>query len=179
MDRKVGIVAALMRAVLVLVCAAAVSKAGAAERVPDACGLLSRTEIQRAIGGTAAGFNHATTFRGGSTSMCQGNIAGATVTVRVSIESKQDEANEQTIAQMMSSSGGKVETVTAGAVTCTTITPPRSMVAYGYDSMCRISQGWREVAVQASTRDRKAVVAITPLRQLVTLAARRLSAAAQ
>jgi hypothetical protein len=156
-----------------VVYAALVANAGAAENIPDACSLLSRAEIQGAIGGTATGFEHATAFRDGSTSMCQGSAAGAAITVRVSIESKQDRANEQTIARMMSSSGGEVETATAGAVTCTTMVPPQSMMEYGFDSICKISQDGREVAVQASTRDRKAMVPVRALRQLVTLAGNR------
>jgi hypothetical protein len=44
-----------------VVCAALAVNAGAAERIPDACRLLSRAEIQGAIGGTATGFEHATT----------------------------------------------------------------------------------------------------------------------
>lgn len=157
-------------------CAAFAVNVRAAEGVPDACKLLSRAEIQSAIGGPATGFEHATTFRNGSTSMCQGSIGGAAVTVRVSIASEEDRANEQTIAQMMSKSGGRVETETAGAVTCTTMIPPPSMLEYGYDSMCRISQSGREVAVQASTRNRNAIVDAARLRQLVTLAAARLKA---
>jgi hypothetical protein len=35
-----------------VVCAALAVNAGAAERIPDACRLLSRAEIQGAIGGT-------------------------------------------------------------------------------------------------------------------------------
>ena len=156
-----------------VVCAALAVNAGAAESIPDACRLLSRAEIQGAIGGTATGFEHATTFRDGSTSICQGSVGGATITVRDSIESKQDNASERTIAQMMSSSGGDVETATTGAVTCTTTVPSQSMMEYGFDSICKIGQDGREVAVQASTRDRKAMVPVKALRQLVTLAGNR------
>ena len=88
---------------------------------------------------------------------------------------EQDRANEQTIAQMMSSSGGKVETMTAGAVTCTTIVPPQSMKEYGFDSMCKISQNRCEVAVRASARDRKAKVPVAALSRLVTLAGNHFS----
>lgn len=157
-----------------VVCAALPMNLGAAESVPDACKLLSRMEIQREIGGTATGFEHPTTFRNGSTSMCQGSVGGATITMRVSIESKEDMANEQTIAQMMSASGGEVETVTAGAVTCTTMAPPQSMMEYGYDSICRISHSGLDIAVQANAHDRKAIVPVARLRPLVTLAAGRL-----
>jgi len=95
-----------------VVCAALAVNAGAAESIPDACRLLSRAEIQGAIGGTATGFEHATTFRDGSTSICQGSVGGATITVRDSIESKQDNANERTIAQMMTTrSARSVRTV--------------------------------------------------------------------
>jgi hypothetical protein len=76
---------------------------------------------------------------------------------------------------MISSNGGEVETVTAGAVTCTTTVPAQSMIEYGFDSMCKISKDGREVAVQASTRDRNAMVPVTALRQLVMLASNRLS----
>jgi hypothetical protein len=158
---------------MTLVYAALAVNVGTAEGIPDACKLLSHAEIQSAFGVTATGFEHATTFRDGSTSICQGSVGGATVTLRVSIESEQDSANERTIGQMMSGSGGEVDTVTTGAVTCTTMVPPQSMVEYGFDSMCKISQGGREVAVQASTRDRKAIVPVTALRQLVTLAGSR------
>lgn len=147
----------------------------AADRIPDACVLLSRAQIQSVVGGTARGFEHPTTFRDGSTSICQGSVGGATVTVRVSIESEQDRANEQTISRMMSSSGGEVKTVTMDGVTCTSMVPPQSMIEYGFDSMCKISKDGREVAVQASTRDRKAMVLVTALRKLVTLAGNRFS----
>ncbi|HUN56743.1 MAG TPA: hypothetical protein VMU41_01390 [Candidatus Binataceae bacterium] len=168
-----------MRAAIALmigvVCATVGAHAIAAESLPDACGLLSRAEIEHAIGGPATGFDHATTFREGSTSICQGSAGGATVTVRVSIESEQDEENERTIRQMMRSSGGKVETERAGAVTCTTTIPPESMMQYGFDSMCRVSEGGREAAVQASTRERKNMVPVADLRRLVILAGNRLS----
>jgi hypothetical protein len=64
--------------------------------------------------------------------------------------------------------------VKEGAVTCTAIAPPQSMIEYGFDSICEVSEDSREVAVQASTRDRKAMVPMTDLRQLVTLAGSRL-----
>ncbi len=91
-------VAAIM---IVLASLAAGTRIAAAAGLADACGWLTRAEIQHAIGGTAAGFDHPTTFRGGSTSLCQGQVSGATVTVRVSAESKEDSANERAIAQMI------------------------------------------------------------------------------
>jgi hypothetical protein len=95
----------------------------------------------------------------------------------VSLESAQDPRNEQAIARMMINRGGDVKTATTGAVTCTTIVPPPSMSEYGYDSICKISGNGREVAVQASTRDRNARVPVGPLRQLVMLAEHRLAGA--
>lgn len=145
----------------------------AAVGITDACGLLAREEIQRAIGGAVTGFDHVTAFRGGSTSMCQGQVNGATVTVRVSAESEQDSANERAIAQMIANSGGKVETETTGGVKCTEILPSATMSDYGYDSMCEVKKGSRTIAVQASTHDRKAIVPVAALRRLVTLAAGR------
>src|ERR1700728_4525243 len=76
------------RMLIGVACVALAVNPATAETVPDACKLLSRMEIQREIGGTATGFAHATTFRNGSTSMCQGSVGGATITVRISIESK-------------------------------------------------------------------------------------------
>jgi hypothetical protein len=146
--------------------------AGAAG-MANACSLLTLGEIQHALGGAVTGFDHATAFRGGSTSMCQGQVSGATVTVRVSAESQQDSANEQTIAQMITSSGGKVETERTEGVTCTTIIPTAAMSDYGYDSMCEVKADSRTMAVQASTRDQKAIVPVAALRELVKLAARR------
>src|ERR1700684_2447170 len=132
---------------IVLTSIVAGSRIAAAAGMADACGLLARVEIQHALGGTAAGFDHATAFRGGSTSMCQGQVSGATVTVRVSTESEQDGANERAIAQMITNSGGKVETEKAGTVTCTTIVPSAAMSDYGYDSICELKAGSRTIAV--------------------------------
>jgi hypothetical protein len=170
----VGTAVRIMIAVVGVTLAA---NAGAAGSVPDACRLMSRGEIQRAIGRTATGFEHATTFRNGSTSMCEGNVGGATVTLRVSIESEQDRANEQTIAKMISSSGGQVKTVEADGVACMTVIPPASMMEYGFDSMCKVNRDGREVAIQSSTHERQAMVPVARLRPLVTLAADRLGAA--
>jgi hypothetical protein len=166
MKRSAGIV-------IVLISIVSGMRIAAAAGMANVCGLLARGEIQHALGGTATGFDHATEFRGGSTSMCQGQASGATVTVRVSAESEQDSANEQTIAQMITNSGGKVETETTEGVTCTTIIPTAAMSDYGYDSMCEVKEGSRTIAVQASTRDRKAIVPVAALRGLVRLAARR------
>jgi len=163
-------VAAIM---IVLASLAAGTRIAAAAGLADACGWLTRAEIQHAIGGTAAGFDHPTTFRGGSTSLCQGQVSGATVTVRVSAESKEDSANERAIAQMISDSGGKVETQTMEGMTCTKIVPSAAMSAYGYDSMCEIKAGSHTLAVQASTHDQKAIVPVAALQELVKLAARR------
>lgn len=112
-------------------------------------------------------------FRGGCTSLCQGRVNGAAVTVRISVESEQDSANERAIAQMISDSGGKVETATTEGMTCTEIVPSAAMSDYGYDSMCEVKAGSHTLAVQASTHDRKAIVPVAALQELVTLAARR------
>jgi hypothetical protein len=154
----------------------AINSCLAAEIVPDACGLVSRAEIQSALGSSPAGMDHAVTFRGGSTSLCQGRIGQVTLTVRVSVRSEQDSDNEATIAQMIITGGGKVETVITGAAKCTTIVPAATMAGeYGYDSMCAISLGNREVAVQAETHRLDDLIPVAKLRSLVMLAAKRLT----
>jgi hypothetical protein len=147
----------------------------AAEVVPDACGLLSRAEIQAVLGARPIGMEHAVKFRGGTTSLCQGRIGELTLTVRISMRSAQDSANEASIAQMITAGGGTVETIRTGATACTTIVPANAMAAeYGYDSMCTMNLGGREVAVQAETHRSDALVPAAKLRPLVTLAAKRL-----
>lgn len=159
--------------VIILISIETGMKVAGAAGMGNACGLLTRREIQHALGGAVTGFDHATAFRGGSTSMCQGQVSGATVTVRVSAESEQDSANERAIAQMITNSGGKVETETTEGVTCTEIVPSAAMSDYGYDSMCEVKADSRTIAVQANTRDQKAIVPLAALRELVKLAARR------
>jgi hypothetical protein len=95
------------------------------------------------------------------------------VTVRFSMGSIQNRANEQTIARMLSSSGANVQTVTAGRVTCTTMVPPRSMMEYGFDSMLQDQSGQERSRGAGETRDRNAIIPVTVLRQLVTLAGNR------
>jgi hypothetical protein len=48
---------------------------------------------------------------------------------------------------------------------------------YGYDSMCTVSLGEREVAVQAETHRLDALIASAKLRALVALAAKHLTGA--
>src|SRR5271154_6608109 len=108
----------------------------AAEIVPDACRLLTTSEIHEAAGGSVTGFGSASTLRGGTSSLCQGRAGGAMTTIRVSEQAGQDAQNEQIIRRMITANGGKVATVQTGAVACTTIVPaPAMAVEYGYDSM--------------------------------------------
>ena len=148
----------------------------AADGIPDSCRLLNQAEIRNAMGGKVSGFKAPSTFRGGSSSLCQGRAGGAVLTIRVSEQSKQDDQNEGVIEQMISEGGGKVETVRTGAVACTTIVPAPAMAAdYGYDSLCAISEGGREIAVQAATHDQAEIAPVAQLRRLVLIAAQRLN----
>jgi hypothetical protein len=148
----------------------------AAEVIPDACSVLPGAEIQAVLGKPPIGMDHAVTFRGGTTSLCQGRLGEVTLTVRISMRSAQDSANEGTIAQMIIAGGGKVETVKTGATVCTTIAPAPAMASqYGYDSMCSIALGEREVAVQAETHRLDALIPAAKLRTLVGLAAKHLT----
>ena len=148
----------------------------AAATFPDACNLLSRAEIQAILGAPLTGMDKAVTFRGATTSLCQGRIGEVTLTVRISRRSAQDSDNEATIGQMIVAGGGKVETVRTGGTACATIVPAAAMATeYGYDSMCTISLGEREVAVQGETHRLDALIPAAKLRPLETLAARRLA----
>jgi hypothetical protein len=152
----------------------------AAEKMPNACGLLSPIEIQQVLGAMPIGMDHALAFRGGSTSLCQGRLGAVTLTIRVSISSTQDRTNEAIIAQMIKAGGGKVDTLNASDTSCTTIVPAPAMAAeYGYDSMCTIRAGDREIAVQAETHQLISLVPAMKLHTLVVLAARHLDAASK
>jgi hypothetical protein len=170
--RKAG-TALILMSLMIFAGSAITSAAG---KVPDACGLLSRAEIQSALGAAPAGMVRAITFRQGTTSLCQGRIGGVTLTVRISARSTRDSDDEAAIGQMIIAGGGKVNTVRTGGMTCTTILPAAPMAAeYGYDSLCTLDAGEREVAVQTETHDLDALVPVAKLAPLVGVAAMRLA----
>jgi hypothetical protein len=149
----------------------------AAEKVPNACHLLSPIEIQDVLGVMPIGMDQPLGFRGGATSLCQGRLGAVTLTVRVSIRSRQDQENEAIIAQMIRAGGGTVDTLNQGDTTCTAIIPSPAMAAeYGYDSMCTLNAGDREIAVQAETHQLISLVPAVKLHKLVILAVSHLDA---
>jgi len=145
-------------AVIVLL-AASVSGAG----TEDACSLLSPAEVTAAFGAKVP-------LKGGSmgtVKVCSGNTATATILIRLAKSKGKASADAAAAGiQMMKDLGAQVEVKTFGPITCSTITPPKNMEQYGFNTTCSVVKGGFVGAIEVTAKAKKDQVPIEKLRPL-------------
>lgn len=170
----------LVRAALVGALAAALAigaqtlaRAGGGSK---ACGLLTAAELEGVLGGKVPGLKgeNITAQTGpGPAGKVEAQLCSAeTPTAKVLLRwakapptkgQSNVEAEGIKIAKQM---GAQVDVKTFGAITCSTMIPPKNLEQYGFNTTCSVVKGNEVAAVEVTANSQKDMVSIDKLRPL-------------
>ena len=132
-----------------------------AARAADPCALLTPAEIAQATGAPVSAMKAA------GPGICTGTAPGFDVMLRLAERKGESTGMEDAGTAMIRKMGGQVEIRTFGAMTCSTIVPPATLVSsMGFNTTCSIRKGGWVAAVEVAARDRRAQVPIDTLRPI-------------
>jgi hypothetical protein len=144
-----------------------------------ACGLVTGEELEGALGAKVSGLKpsgmigHADMPK--NTQMCTGSSPAATVMLRIAKGGGGGSDNAAgkgiEIAKKM---GAQVDVKTFGPISCSSMTPPKNMEQYGFNTTCSVVKGGQVAAIEVTAKTKNDVVSIDKLRPLAEKMAARL-----
>jgi hypothetical protein len=125
---------------------------------------LTSAEVQAATGLKVSGWRVQPTGQS-EAALCNGDARNATVLLRMATRtgSADRESKGIAIAKQM---GAQVDVKTFGAVTCSSMIPPKSLEQYGFNTTCSVQKGSRIAAIEVTTKTQNDMVPIDKLRPL-------------
>jgi hypothetical protein len=130
-----------------------------------ACKLLTAAELEPVIGGKLSAFNGGSY---GTADVCTAKSASATVMLRWA-KKKEGSASGNAAAaglEIARKMGATVDVKTFGAITCSTVIPPKDKEVYGFNTTCSVSKATEVAAVEVTAKTQKDMVAIDKLHPL-------------
>ena len=136
-----------------------------AQPLPAACSLLTRAEIQSAIGATGP--------MAPAGPFCQGQSQNRRVVLRIAHRAIAEDTETRGI-QAFRNMGGVVDVRRDGDITCSTAIPPASMAAQvGYNTTCSVRHANVVAAIEVAAPTQATMVSIARLRPLADILAGR------
>jgi hypothetical protein len=170
MTRSTSAIGVLVSAVAVIAMAAQTSVAQAPAN--RACGLVTDSELQSALGSKV-------TLKAGSigdVQTCSGETQSARVLVRLFKRIADPSGNaEQAGIDAIRKMGAQVDVKTSGGITCMTAVPPANMAAMGFGTTCTVTNKASTFAViEITAKTQKDMVPMEKLRAVAEKMASRL-----
>lgn len=157
----------LSRSLSAAACTAAfavtVSVALPAAPANGACGLVTPSELETAIGARVT----LTEQNAGDVQMCTGRTP--TVSVMLRLFKRTDDpsgAKEKAGLEMARTMGAQVDVKTFGPITCTTVVPPATLAEHGFGTTCSIRKAPMFAVVEVTAKTQKDMVPIDRLKPL-------------
>jgi hypothetical protein len=139
-----------------------------------ACGLATAAELEAAIGSkiVAGGDGRGASSPAGG-SLCQMQTATGSVLLRLAKKTGKGTGAAEAGIAMAKQMGAQVDVRTFGAITCSTMIPPKAMEQYGFNTTCAVDKGDSVAAVEVTAKSAKDMVSIDRLRPLAEKMATR------
>jgi hypothetical protein len=154
----------VLSAVLALA-AALPSMAAGADKV---CTLVTPAELESIAGSEVT----MTANSLGNAQICSGRTPALSVMLRMA-QRKPGGGNEAAGAAIAEQMGATVEVKTFGAITCSTMVPPKGKEEYGFNTTCSVLKGTTVAAIEITAKSRKDMVPIDKLRPVAEKIAKR------
>jgi hypothetical protein len=165
-----------MRSILIAALACVPAAAADTNR---ACALVTAEELEGALGAKVSGLKPSGMV--GEAGMpkdiqiCSGSSRTATIMLRIAKGgggggSGNAAAKGIEIAKKM---GAQVDVKTFGPITCSTMTPPKNLEQYGFNTTCSVVKGGQVAAIEVTAKTKNDVVPIDKLRPLAEKMASR------
>jgi|GEM_PF-2383812 len=127
-----------------------------------ACGLLTASEIQSAVG-TGVTLNSSGDF-------CLGNWPNGHLMLRLAtgLDPGRDRsgAKEKAGIEMMKNMGAQVDVKTFGPIVCSTLVPPSGKEQMGYNTTCTVSKDTAVAGIEVTAKNKTGMVPIEKLHPL-------------
>jgi hypothetical protein len=151
--------------IILLAALVALSLSGRMEAQSKACSLVTPAELQAALGAQVSDLK-GSSRPGMNLDICQGETPAAKIMLRVAKRSGDGGGMEVKGIEMMKKMGVQVEVKTFGPITCSTMTPPKNMEQYGFNTTCSVLKAGQVAAIEVTAKQQKDMVSIDKLHPL-------------
>lgn len=128
-----------------------------------ACALVTPAELESVLGESVT-LEPQGKMEGGA--LCMGSAPKASVLLRVAKKREGLDDAAKAGVETMRKKGVQVDVRTFGSVTCSTMVPPDSLAAYGFNTTCSITKGKSVAAVEITAKKKADQVSIERLKPL-------------
>jgi hypothetical protein len=132
-----------------------------------ACALASPAEIESVLGAKVAGLNSPGSGSS-SAQICMGTSPKGSVMLRLAKRRSQGPPGgaERKGLEIVKKMGAQVDVKTFGPITCSTMIPPKTLEAYGFNTTCTVTKGDTVAGIEITAKSGADMVAIDKLRPL-------------
>jgi hypothetical protein len=130
-----------------------------------ACSLATPEELQAALGAAVSGLKPQPA-PGGTADICAGRTPTASVMLRLAKRSGQGGAEAAGI-EAAKKMGAQVQVKAEGAITCSTMIPPKTLEQYGFNTTCSVLKDGQVAAIEVTAKSQKDMVTMDSLRKVV------------
>jgi hypothetical protein len=135
------------------------------------CSLLTAAELEAALGGKAGALSEGEM---GPAKLCNASVGKTKVTIRVAPRTSATGEKEKKGIEALRKAGGQVEVKTEGELTCSTLSPPPSMMQVGYNTTCTILREGVVVGVEVGAASQAEMAKMEAVKGLVQKARSRM-----
>jgi len=110
----------------------------------------------------------------GGVAICNGTTSKASVLLRVATKRQGSGDAAKAGIEAARKMGAQVDVKTFGPITCSTMVPPESLAAHGFNTTCSITKGTSLAAIEITAKTKADMVSIEGLKTLAEKMAGRL-----